>query len=345
MSGTIKRGTVRRPVQPKRKQAAKPSVIDRAITALPISDATLHKIATWTITGVVGAGLIALASFFGIPAAIGTAIGEGIGDAGFRVTNIQITGLNRMDHNVIYKIAANQPSMAMPLVSLEKIRSDLVSHSGWIEDVHVSRRLPDTLLVSVIERQPSAIWQNKGQLALIASNGTWLEPVNPEAMPDLPLVVGPHANEQEPAYRALLDVAPALKGQVKAATWVGNRRWTLTFETGETLALPEGDIAAGKALIKFAQLDGVRPLLGKGWLGFDMRDPTRLVARKPGVTTNKAITDPGGAPSTASTPGATTATPAGTTPATVTPTASPTATPRTVPRLTAVKRITKDSQV
>ena len=238
-----------------------------------------------------------MVTYFGVPGAVGTAIGEGIGDAGFRVTNIQITGLNRMDHNVIYKIAANQPSMAMPLVSLEKIRQDLVAHSGWIEDAHVSRRLPDTLIVNVIERQPSAIWQNKGQLALIAANGTWLEPVDPEAMPDLPLVIGAHANEREPAYRQLLDVAPALRPQVKAATWVGNRRWTLTFESGETLALPEGDDAAGKALVKFAQLDGVKPLLGKGWLGFDMRDPTRLVARKPGTVANKAITDPAtGAP-------------------------------------------------
>ena len=33
MSGTIKRGTVRRPVQPKRKQAAKPSVISSGISA------------------------------------------------------------------------------------------------------------------------------------------------------------------------------------------------------------------------------------------------------------------------------------------------------------------------
>jgi cell division protein FtsQ len=182
--------------------------------------------------------------------------------------------------------------MAMPLVSLEKIRQDLVAHSGWIEDAHVSRRLPDTLIVHVVEREPSAIWQKDGQLALIAANGTWLEPVDPQAMPDLPLVIGAHANEQEPAYRQLLDVAPALRGQVKAATWVGNRRWTLTFETGETLALPEGADAAGKALVKFAELDGVKPLLGKGWLGFDMRDPTRLVARKPGTVSNRAITDP-----------------------------------------------------
>lgn len=291
-SGTIKRGTARRPVQPKRRKPPKASTIDKLIAMLPVSEATLHRIATWSIMGAVGAALLGAATYLGVPAAIGSAIGEGIGDAGFRVTNIQITGLKRMDHNVIYKIAANQPSMAMPLVSLEKIRQDLLAHSGWIEDAHVSRRLPDTLLVNVIERTPSAIWQNKGQLALISANGTWLEPVNPEAMPDLPLVIGAHANEQEAAYRQLLDVAPALRGQVKAAAWVGNRRWTLTFESGETLALPEGDTAAGKALVRFAQLDGVKPLLGKGWLGFDMRDPTRLVARKPGLVDNKAITDP-----------------------------------------------------
>ena len=99
--------------------------------------------------------------------------------------------------------------------------------------------------------------------------------------------------------------------------------------------MPEGDVAAAKALVKFAQLDGVRPLLGKGWLGFDMRDPTRLVARKPGMTTNKAITDPGTMPQT--TAPTTTGTPA----------ASPTpaASHSTAPRLTTVKRIVKDSQV
>ena len=296
MSATIKRGTNRRPVQPGRgggrRKPPRASTVDRILTMLPVSEATLRRIATWSIMGAVGAAALATATYFGVPGAVGSAIGEGIGNAGFRVTNIQITGLSRMDHNVIYKIAANQPSMAMPLVNLEKIRQDLVAHSGWIEDAHVSRRLPDTLIVDVIERQPSAIWQNHGKLALIAANGTFLEAVDAEAMPDLPLVIGAHANEQEPAYRQLLAVAPAIRGQVKAATWVGNRRWTLTFESGETLMLPEGDGEAGKALVKFAQMDGLKPLLGKGWLGFDMRNPDRFVSRRPGVVSNRAITDP-----------------------------------------------------
>jgi cell division protein FtsQ len=43
-------------------------------------------------------------------------------------------------------------------------------------------------------------------------------------------------------------------------------------------------------------MDGVQPLLGKGWVGFDMRDPTRLVARKPGDLAGGTITTSGATP-------------------------------------------------
>src|SRR3546814_15581866 len=67
---------------------------------------------------------------------------------------------------------------------------------GWVEDARVSRRLPDTLIIDIVERKPAAVWQNKGKLALIDVNGKVLQPVNVSAMPDLPLVVGPNANQQ-----------------------------------------------------------------------------------------------------------------------------------------------------
>ena len=108
-------------------------------------------------------------------------------------------------------------------------------------------------------------------------------------MPDLPLVIGPGADRQEPGYQALLAHAPALKPRVKAATWIGNRRWDLTFDSGEVLKLPEDGAEA--ALVTFAEHDGAHPLLGRGWLSFDMRDPSKLVARKPGQGT-QALADP-----------------------------------------------------
>jgi cell division protein FtsQ len=55
------------------------------------------------------------------------------------------------------------------------------------------------------------------------------------------------------------------------------------FDTGERLQLPEGEKQSADALKKFAELDGTQRLLGRGYLGFDMRDPDKLVVRRQGT--------------------------------------------------------------
>jgi cell division protein FtsQ len=263
--------------------------MDRLVARLPVSEATLRRLVTWTMTG--GAAAIAVGAlvWIGVPGMIGTAVAEGAGAAGYRVERIEITGLKRMDRMSVYAVALDQQSRAMPLVDLAAVREKLLRY-GWIADAHVSRRLPDTLLVDIVERTPAAVWQDRGELTLIDAQGVLLEPVKPDAIPDLPLVIGPGADRQEANYQALLAAAPQLKPRIKAATWIGNRRWDLTFESGEVLALPEE--GARRALVKFADLDGRKPLLGRGWLRFDMRDPEKLVARKPGMNQNHALADP-----------------------------------------------------
>ena len=161
---------------------------------------------------------------------------------------------------------------------------------GWIKDARVSRRLPDTLVIDIVERKPAAVWQHGGQLSLIDDGGIVLEPVALNAMPDLPLVIGPDANVQATALTELMAKAPRLKPMLAGATWVGGRRWDLKFQSGETLALPEGDRDASRALIKFTEMDTADRLLGRGFVRFDMRDPAKMFVR---VGNNKpSIDDP-----------------------------------------------------
>ena len=180
----------------------------------------------------------------------------------------------------LYDIALAQKDRSMAAVELEDVRRDLMQY-GWIKDARVSRRLPDTLVVDIVERTPAAIWQNDGRLSLIDDSGVVLEPVTVATMPDLPLVIGPNANRRAQDLDALLAEASSLKELLAGATWVGNRRWDLRFRSGETLSLPEGDAEAKAALAKFAHMDGANRLLGRGILRFDMRDPSRFVLRMP----------------------------------------------------------------
>ena len=69
---------------------------------------------------------------------------------------------------------------------------------------------------------------------------------------------------------------------MEAAEWVGNRRWNLTFKSGQVLALPEGANESASALVKFARMDGQNRLLGGQVATFDMRSPPRIYMRVPG---------------------------------------------------------------
>ncbi|WP_186402675.1 cell division protein FtsQ/DivIB [Sphingopyxis sp. P1IMeth2] len=284
MSSTrIKRAKAppRRPSRaPKRRRSVKQSRLNMVINALPISPAHLQRVANWTI-GIGLAGVLVLgAEVTGVTAKIHEEWAQAVGRAGFQVKKVEVVGADRIDRLKVYDIALAQKDRSMAAVELDDVRRDLMQY-GWIKDARVSRRLPDTLVVDIVERTPAAIWQNDGRLSLIDDSGVVLEPVTVATMPDLPLVIGPNANRRAQDLDALLAEASSLKELLAGATWVGNRRWDLRFRSGETLSLPEGDTEAKAALAKFAHMDGANRLLGRGILRFDMRDPSRFVLRMP----------------------------------------------------------------
>ena len=100
-------------------------------------------------------------------------------------------------------------------------------------------------------------------------------------MPDLPLLIGPGANGEEEQLTNLMVAVPSLKPQLASATWVGGRRWDLNFQSGEIVALPEGEEAAKAALMKFARFDKESGLLGRGIVRFDLRVPSKMIVRLP----------------------------------------------------------------
>lgn len=290
----ITRGTAPRrrvPTVTTRRKSAKrgPSTAAQALATIPVRQETLKRAGNYMLGGIIAAGIAAGVIAMQLPQMIGTELGEGIGALGFTVRNIEVHGRANMDRDAVINIAMNQQSRAMPLVDLEETRQRL-RQLGWVSDARVSRRLPDTLVVDIVERRPTAIWQFRQQLALIDQKGVVIAPVSTSAMPDLPIVIGPGANGQVDALNALLAEVPALKPMLAGATWVGERRWDLRFQSGEVLALPEGAAAAAIALKDFARRDSQYRLLGQGFVRFDMRVPGRIVvrvSREPG----RSITD------------------------------------------------------
>ncbi len=266
------------------------SWVDRVIDILPISEATLQRMASWAIVGIFAAVLVGLSMIFGLPAMAQKQAAEIAARAGFEVEKVEVRGVERMDELSVYNIALGQVDRSMLALDLPHVRDEML-RLGWVKDARISRRLPDTLVVDIVEREPVAVWQHEGQLHLIDVGGVVLQSVSANAMPDLPLVVGPNANRQTASLNKLMENTPALKPMLAGATWVGNRRWDLRFQSGETLSLPEGEKDSANALVNFARMDGVNRLLGRGIVKFDMRDPDRFVLRLPQGQVQEKPTD------------------------------------------------------
>lgn len=289
---TIKRkGTTARKVAAQQSTARKVrsaraktgSGLDRMMAWLPFSEEQLHHAFLAVILG--GAVVLAwmVASMAGLPAMAGRQLALLAGDAGFEVRRVDVRGVKHLNELKVYERVLAEKDRAMPLVDIEALRSELVSLS-WVEDARVSRQLPDTLVVDIVERKPHAVLRKADKLVLIDPTGHELEKISPARAKGKLIVEGMGAGRQVEALSALLEAAPALKPQVREAEWIGNRRWNLTFRTGQVLALPEGSDHSAQALMAFARLDGTNRLLGGKVAAFDMRAKDRIYFRVPGRT-------------------------------------------------------------
>lgn len=259
------------------------SAFDSFMALVPFSDEQLHRVFLAVILGAGVSLAWIVASFAGVPAMASQQLAAFATDAGFEVSRVEVRGVKHLNELKVYERVLAERDRAMPLVDIDGLRGELMQLS-WVEDARVSRQLPDTLVIDVVERKPHAVLRKADRLVLIDATGQELEVITAARAKGKLVVSGPGAAKQVVALSDLLSAAPALKPQVREAEWVGNRRWNLTFKTGQVLALPEGKRTSSGALMAFARLDGVNRLLGGKVAAFDMRAPDRIYLRVPGRT-------------------------------------------------------------
>ena len=259
------------------------SAFDSVMAWMPFSEEQLHRVFLAAILGGAVALAWIVASLAGVPAMARQQLAVFASDAGFEVKRVEVRGVKHINELKVYERVLGQRDRAMPLVDIDGLRSELMQLS-WVEDARVSRQLPDTLVIDVVERKPHAVLRKADRMVLIDATGHELETVTAARAKGKLVLSGPGASRQVVALTDLLGAAPALKPQVREAEWVGNRRWNLTFKTGQVLALPEGVRPSSTALMSFARLDGINRLLGGKVAAFDMRASDRIYFRVPGRT-------------------------------------------------------------
>jgi len=211
------------------------------------------------------------------------------GQAGYRVDDIFVEGRARTPRDQLLSALGVKRGDAILSVDLAAAQKR-IEEIPWVRTAAVERRLPNQLHILITERSPIALWQNKGRYFLVDKDGQIVgDQVDDYA--GLPLTVGEGAPDHAAELVALLASEPALQSRVKAATWVGDRRWNIMLDRtpdGIEIRLPEEEAEA--AWHDLAKLDQEKSLLERQVGVVDMRLPDRLVLRAANAPREQAST-------------------------------------------------------
>ncbi|HWA43409.1 MAG TPA: cell division protein FtsQ/DivIB [Hypericibacter adhaerens] len=210
----------------------------------------------------------------------GTALGDGMvalsGHLGLTLQSVTVDGREQTPPEEL--LAAIGADRGTPILALDPaaIRAR-VENLPWVKSASVHRGLDGNLKVHIDEFAPFALWQRDGKFYLVDREGEAIAASDPGRFSQLLVLVGDNAPQHASDLVAMLGLEPELKARVKAAVWVGDRRWNLRLDNGVDVKLPETNPTA--AWLQLARLEREQGLLKRDLSTIDLRLPDRMVVR------------------------------------------------------------------
>ena len=134
------------------------------------------------------------------------------------------------------------------------------------------------LEITTVERTPAVVWRDGEVLRLMDSKGNRVADIaRRSARGDLPLIVGTGAEFAVAEAMALVEVSGPISDRVRGFVRVGERRWDMILDRGQTIMLPER--GAVSALRRVMALHQAEDLLNRDVVIVDMRNGERPILR------------------------------------------------------------------
>lgn len=271
MPAVVRGGRRQAPAAPRKRAPAGSRTPARGAPRPGILEQGLTPAMAWWGLGSMSAvaALIAVIGWGGeMAAATGRAADEQMAAMGFRLEQVHVQGATPAGQRAILDELRLQRGQPFVFMNLDTVREQ-VEGVGWVSHARVVRLLPNTLVIEVAERRPTAVWQSGGVVRVVDGQGTVIPGADPGRFADLPLVVGEGAEAASSDLIPLIDRWPRLRDRLDAAVWVDGRRWNLLLRDGGVIQLPADGVDA--ALVQLEAMDQSERLLDLGFARVDMR--------------------------------------------------------------------------
>ena len=201
----------------------------------------------------------------------------GAAKTGFSVREIFVEGRFETPRKSLLK--ALRLERGAPILAFDpQAARERVEALPWVRQAVIERQLPDVVHLQLNERHPMALWQRGGKFTLIDTNGELIPLKDVSNYTNLIVVIGKDAPRHAAVLFEVLATEPKLASRVKAAVWVGARRWNLHLNNKIKIQLPEDD--PGAAWSHLAELNQKHALLARNLISVDLRLADRIVIRE-----------------------------------------------------------------
>lgn len=204
--------------------------------------------------------------------------------AGLTVQEVYVSGRRQVSLKVLAATVGVKRGDNILTFDPAKTREKLL-RLGWIKEATVTRRLPNEISITLVERRPLALWQKDKRLALIGHDGEVITRGGLAAFARLPIVVGKGARRHAGQLLTMLAGQPSLYPHIDAAVRIGERRWNLRMKNGVTINLPAEKAASAWA--KLADIEARHGVFKRQISAIDLRLPDRLVVRMTAPAANQ----------------------------------------------------------
>ena len=246
------------------KRKARPDLRPSWLPRRAGSIGTLAFLAAWGWYGVV---------LGGHAGAVGNAVAQA---AGFSIDQVRITGQKETDEIDVLAALEIPPESSLFSYDIASARKR-VAEIPWVDHISILKLYPDTLQVSITEREPFALWQRGQVVSIIDREGNVIDDNVAPRFARLPMIVGHGGQRLAAEFVELLDRFPTLKPRVQASVLIANRRWNLVLDNSVEIRLPEKGMES--ALEELVRLDLKDALLSRDISAVDLRLADRIVVR------------------------------------------------------------------
>ena len=194
---------------------------------------------------------------------------------GLVVDDVVIDGRGRTDLMALKSVINTQINAPILSVDVSQIQNEIAG-LPWVSEVIVSRNFNGIVHVQMVERIPFVLWIRPGRGAVVVdTKGHVIAGANPSEFSKLLNVRGVDAPQYTVELMQNVLAEPNVVKHIRAAEWIGDRRWDIITVKGTRIYLPEDDM--GYALSRLAKIQDEKNILRQDLKSIDLRASDRVI--------------------------------------------------------------------